>query len=63
MRWVGSDARGVRDRVRRHPERGHYDAETVHPILDEGLVCHLGVVIRGEPWVLPTIHARVEDQA
>lgn len=62
MKWVSSDARGVRHRVRRHPERGHYDVDSIDAILDEALVCHLGVVIRGEPWVLPTIHARVGDQ-
>ena len=59
---MSSETRAVRYRVRRHPERGHYDAETIYAILDEALVCHLGVVIRGEPWVLPTIHARVGDQ-
>ncbi len=48
--------------VRRHPERGQYDSAVVRAILDEALVCHLGVVIGGEPLVLPTIHARVGDQ-
>jgi len=39
-------------------ERAHYDRETVHRILDEALICHLGYVRAGEPVVLPTTHAR-----
>jgi nitroimidazol reductase NimA-like FMN-containing flavoprotein (pyridoxamine 5'-phosphate oxidase superfamily) len=48
-----------RTRVRRHPERGAYDAETVHAILDEALLCHLAwVTDEGHPRVIPTIHVR-----
>lgn len=50
-----------RSRVRRHSERGRYDRATVDAILDEGLVCHLGVVIDGMPRVLPTLYARDGD--
>jgi len=42
-------------------ERAVYDAERVFAVLDEALICHLGVVVDGEPLVLPTIHARVGD--
>jgi uncharacterized protein len=31
-----------RGRVRRHPERAHYDRETVFAILDAALLCHIG---------------------
>jgi len=48
-------------RVRRHPERGAYDRETVDAILDDGFVCHLGFVVDGQPYVIPTLHARVGD--
>ncbi len=48
-------------RVRRHPERGRYDRQTVDRVLDEGLICHLGFVAGGRPFVIPTIHARVGD--
>ena len=51
----------VRSRVRRHSERGHYDRATVDAILDEGLVCHLGVIVDGAPRVLPTLYARDGD--
>jgi nitroimidazol reductase NimA-like FMN-containing flavoprotein (pyridoxamine 5'-phosphate oxidase superfamily) len=47
-----------RTRVRRKPGRGSYDRDLVHAILDEALVCHLGFVDDGYPFVIPTIHAR-----
>jgi uncharacterized protein len=47
--------------VKRHPERGAYDRATIDAILDEGLICHLGFVSRGRPFVIPTIHARDGD--
>ncbi len=45
----------------RYRERAHYDYETVHRILDESLVCHLGYVRDGRPVVLPTIHTRIDE--
>jgi RimJ/RimL family protein N-acetyltransferase/nitroimidazol reductase NimA-like FMN-containing flavoprotein (pyridoxamine 5'-phosphate oxidase superfamily) len=45
----------------RDRDRVVYDAEVVHPILDEAYVCHLGFVVDGEPRVLPTLHVRVGD--
>jgi nitroimidazol reductase NimA-like FMN-containing flavoprotein (pyridoxamine 5'-phosphate oxidase superfamily) len=50
-----------RTRVRRAPKRGVYEREAVDAILDEALVCHLGFVQDGQPFVIPTIHARVGD--
>jgi nitroimidazol reductase NimA-like FMN-containing flavoprotein (pyridoxamine 5'-phosphate oxidase superfamily) len=47
--------------VRRHPERGSYERETIDAILDEALFCHVGFVVDGHPFVIPTIHARVGD--
>src|SRR5436305_616376 len=47
--------------VKRHPERGHYDRETIEAILDDGFLCHLGFVVDGQPYVIPTLHARVGD--
>jgi hypothetical protein len=51
----------ARTRVRRHPERARYDQETVWAILDEGLICHLGFVVDGSPFVMPTVYARDGD--
>ena len=47
-----------RTRVYRKPGRGSHDRELVHSILDEALVCHVGYVQDGQPYVIPTIHAR-----
>jgi nitroimidazol reductase NimA-like FMN-containing flavoprotein (pyridoxamine 5'-phosphate oxidase superfamily) len=51
----------MQTQVKRHPERGHYDRETVDAILDDGFLCHLGFVVDGQPYVIPTLHARVGD--
>lgn len=50
-----------RTKVRRLPKRGHYDRETIHAILDEALICHVGFVVDGAPVVIPTIHWREGD--
>ena len=48
-------------RIKRLPERGHYDQETIYRILDEALICHVGFVENGQPYVIPINFARVED--
>jgi hypothetical protein len=48
----------ARSRVRRHPERAHYDRDTVFAILDAALMCHIGYVIEGRPYVTPTLFWR-----
>jgi nitroimidazol reductase NimA-like FMN-containing flavoprotein (pyridoxamine 5'-phosphate oxidase superfamily) len=45
----------------RYRERARYDRETVHRILDESLICHLGYVKNGRPVVLPTTHTRLGE--
>ncbi|MFA1703570.1 pyridoxamine 5'-phosphate oxidase family protein [Mycobacterium intracellulare] len=45
----------------RYRERARYDRRTVHDILDEALVCHLGYLSAGRPVVLPTTHARLDE--
>lgn len=50
-----------RTRLRRLPKRGSYDRATIHAILDEALVCHVGFVVDGAPVVIPTIHWREGD--
>jgi nitroimidazol reductase NimA-like FMN-containing flavoprotein (pyridoxamine 5'-phosphate oxidase superfamily) len=51
----------ARTTVKRHPERGAYDREVIDAILDEALICHVGFAIDGQPFVIPTIHARDGD--
>ena len=51
-----------RSTIKRLPKRATYDSETVYQILDEGLVCHVGFVVDGQPYVIPTAYGRVEDR-
>jgi uncharacterized protein len=51
-----------RTRVRRMPARGDYERARIESILDEGLVAHLGFAVDGQPYVVPTLHARVGEQ-
>ncbi len=52
----------ARTKVKRNHERGHYDRETVYAILDAGLMCHVGYVIEGQPYVTPTAYWREGDK-
>ncbi|MCX8998021.1 pyridoxamine 5'-phosphate oxidase family protein [Rhizobiaceae bacterium BDR2-2] len=51
-----------RNRVRRLHERGRYDHEAVHAVLDAGMLCHVAYVIDGQPYCTPTIHWREGDR-
>lgn len=48
-----------RTRVKRLPKRGQYDRSTIDAILDEAIVCHIGIEVDGQPYVIPSLHARV----
>ena len=50
-----------RTQVKRLPKRGAYDRETVFKILDEAFVCHVGFVVDGQPYVIPTNFGRVGE--
>ncbi|MEN8237994.1 MAG: pyridoxamine 5'-phosphate oxidase family protein [Actinomycetota bacterium] len=50
-----------RSTVKRLPERASYDAEVIHQVLDEALICHMAFTTDDGPVVIPTIHARVAD--
>jgi uncharacterized protein len=50
-----------RTRVVRESHRGTYDRETMYKILDEGYVCHVGFSVDGQPYVIPTLYARIGD--
>lgn len=51
-----------RTTLKRLPKRGVYDRELVYGILDEGFICHVSFVVEGQPFVIPTGYARVDDQ-
>jgi uncharacterized protein len=55
-------APSARTRVRRVHERAAYDRATIDAVLDAGLLCHLGFVHDGQPFVIPTLHARIGDR-
>lgn len=50
-----------RTKVKRLPARGAYDRKTIYSILDAGFICHVGFVVEGQPYVIPTGYARVGD--
>jgi nitroimidazol reductase NimA-like FMN-containing flavoprotein (pyridoxamine 5'-phosphate oxidase superfamily) len=49
-----------RTRVVREADRAVYDREAVYRILDEGFLCHVGFVVDGQPFVIPTSYGRVD---
>ena len=46
-------------KIRRLPKRGNYDRDVINTILDEAFICHVGFVLDGQPYVIPTGFARV----
>jgi nitroimidazol reductase NimA-like FMN-containing flavoprotein (pyridoxamine 5'-phosphate oxidase superfamily) len=57
-----SKAPTERTRVRRVPQRGQYERDTIEAILDETLISHVGFVHDGQPVVIPMLHARLGDR-
>jgi hypothetical protein len=48
-------------RLNRRPQRAHYDRATVHAILDEALVCHIGATVAGHPMAQPRFFWRIGE--
>jgi nitroimidazol reductase NimA-like FMN-containing flavoprotein (pyridoxamine 5'-phosphate oxidase superfamily) len=46
------------NRVKRLHERGSYDRETIHALLDASMLCHVAYVIDGLPYCTPTLFWR-----
>ena len=51
-----------RTTLKRLPKRGVYERELVYAILDEAFICHVGFTVDGQPFVIPTGFARVNDR-
>lgn len=51
-----------RTKVKRIPKRGSYDRESVVSILDSAFLCHVGFVVDGQPYVIPTSFGRIGDR-
>ena len=47
-----------KNKVRQLREKASYDRETVHAVLDAGLVAHVALVQDGEPVVVPMLYGR-----
>ena len=62
-RWIVPETSTPNERIRvvREPHRGAYDRESIDKILDEGFVCHVGFTVNEQPYVIPTMYARVGD--
>lgn len=54
-------ASNARSEIRRLAKRAVYDRAAIDAILDESLICHVGFVVDGQPFVIPTIHVRIGD--
>jgi len=50
-----------RTRVVREAHRAVYDRAVIYQILDEAFVCHVGFAVEGQPFVIPTLFARIGD--
>ncbi len=51
----------ARTRVVREAQRGVYERTAAYEILDEGFICHVGFVVDGQPFVIPTAYGRSGD--
>ncbi len=51
-----------RTTIRRIPQNANFDRATVNAILDAGLICHVGFVADGLPYVIPTSYARAGER-
>ncbi|WP_433473809.1 pyridoxamine 5'-phosphate oxidase family protein [Spirillospora sp. CA-142024] len=51
----------ARTRLGRYPERSSADRSVLYEILDDGMICHLGLTVNGSPRVIPTGYGRLGD--
>lgn len=65
---VDPDTESVRGRpatdrvkVKRRPARANYQRDVINQVFDDALVCHVGFVLDGQPYVLPNLHVRIGD--
>jgi uncharacterized protein len=59
IKLAGEFVKTDRTTLKRLPKRGVFDRDKVYSILDEGFVCHIGFVIDGRPFVIPTSYGRL----
>jgi len=61
MKSTVESLQSPRTTVKRLPKRATYDRASVEAILDAGTICHVGFAVGGQPYVLPTVYARVGE--
>jgi uncharacterized protein len=49
------------NKLKRVPQRGHYDQATVYEILDAGFICHVGFIENDNPFVIPMTYGRKDN--
>jgi len=47
-----------RSKLRRLPQRGSQEPESVHRILDAGFLAHVAFCVGGQPFAIPTLYGR-----
>jgi uncharacterized protein len=50
-----------RTSVRRAPQKGRYDRQTIDRVLDRGIFGHVAFVEGDQPFCIPMLYARVDD--
>lgn len=58
----GGEPASERTTIKRMPNRAVYDRAAIGAILEEGLICHLGFSIEGQPYVIPAIYAPMDGR-
>lgn len=51
-----------RTKLRRLPNRGSHESDTIHAILDAAFLAHVGFQVNGQPFVIPTLYGREEQK-
>jgi nitroimidazol reductase NimA-like FMN-containing flavoprotein (pyridoxamine 5'-phosphate oxidase superfamily) len=57
-----ADLKTERTKLRRRPNRAHYDPAAIAAILDQSFLCHVGFAVDGQPFVIPTSYGRDGDR-
>jgi len=52
---------GPKTRVRRLPDKAHYERDVIYAVIDEAPLCHVAAIVNGGAMVIPTLHAREGD--
>lgn len=54
--------RTERTELRRLPKRGSHEGKKIYEILDAAFLAHIGFCVEGQPFVIPTLFGREDNQ-